>query len=89
MINWKVRFKNVHFVLPLLVSVVFTVLAYQDLTATDITSWATLWKVIVDFVSNPYLVISVLAQIYQATIDPTTGGVTDSKQALSYNKPKK
>jgi phi LC3 family holin len=87
--NWKIRFKNPHYVISLLVSLAMTVLAAQDLTAADMTTWAGVWDVIKSFVSNPYLIVLVLSQIYQASLDPTTTNFGDSPNVKGYNSPRK
>nr|DAU92063.1 MAG TPA: holin [Caudoviricetes sp.] len=80
-INWKVRFKNKTFVLAFITAVV--AFCYQLLGLLDIVpavSQDNLMQVIM-------LVVNLLVTLGIIT-DPTTAGVTDSKQALNYNEPK-
>lgn len=87
-INLKVRFKNPMFYVQLVLSVLTPILAYSGLTATDLTTWATLGEVLVQAVSNPYVLSLVIVSVYNALIDPTTKGFGDSANALTYEIPK-
>ncbi|MFF3144576.1 phage holin [Streptomyces sp. NPDC057927] len=87
-INWKVRFKNPLFIAQLFLAIAVPIGAYFGIAGSDITSWTALGKVIVDAISNPYVLFTVLISLYNATIDPTTKGLTDSNQALNYHEPK-
>lgn len=87
-INWKVRFKNPQFIIQLIVSIFGPILAYAGITAQDITSWVILLDLIVAAISNPYVLITIVVAVYNAVIDPTTKGVSDSKQALNYTEPR-
>ncbi|MBC8538121.1 phage holin family protein [Christensenellaceae bacterium NSJ-63] len=86
--NLKVRMKNWSFWVSVLISIGAPILAYFGLTAADITTWAALGRVLLEAVSNPYVVGLVLVSLYNALIDPTTKGIKDSAQALTYEKPK-
>lgn len=87
-INWKVRFKNPQFIAQLTISIFVPILGYAGLTAQDLTSWAILLQLIIDAVSNPYVLLIVIVSVYNAIQDPTTAGIGDSAQALTYTKPK-
>ena len=87
-INLKVRFKNPVFYAQLGLSILTPILTYLGLTVSDITTWAKLGDVLVQAVSNPYVLILVGVSVYNALVDPTTKGFGDSEQALTYNKPK-
>ena len=82
--NFTVRFKNPWFWVGIL-GVVFTA---AGISPESITSWEILKAQIFDLLNNPYLLFSVFIAVLGVFIDPTTGGVKDSKQALTYNKPK-
>lgn len=88
-INWKVRKNNPMFWIQLFLSVAVPVGAYFGITGQDMTSWLTLWNVIVDAISNPYVLFTVAVSVYNTLVDPTTPGVSDSKQALTYDEPGK
>ena len=86
-INWKIRFKNPVFYAQIILAILTPILAYMGITAQDLTSWAYLGQVLLQAVSNPYVLALVIVSIWNAVNDPTTSGVTDSAQALNYDKP--
>ena len=86
-INWKIRFKNPMFYVQIILSVIPPILAYMGLTVQDLTTWAKLGYVILQAISNPYVCALVAVSVYNAIIDPTTTGITDSKNALNYHEP--
>ena len=90
-INWKVRFnkKNKLFIVRTIAAILVPVLAYLGLEATDITSWATLGQVAIDFISNPYLIGITIVSVLNIIPDPTTDGIGDSPTALQYKTPAK
>ena len=87
MINWKIRLKNPMFIAQLVLSVIMPILAYLGLTAENLSSWAKLGEILIKAVSSPYILGLVLVSLYNAITDPTTTGFTDSKRALTYDKP--
>ena len=87
MINWKVRLKNPMFWAQLVMSVLMPILAYLGLTAEDLSSWAALGDVLLKAVSSPYILGLVIVSVYNAIIDPTTSGFSDSRRALTYSRP--
>lgn len=87
-INWKVRFKNPQFIAQIIIAIFVPVLAYAGLTAQDLTSWSVLGELLVNAVSNPYVLLTVAVSVYNAVVDPTVEGIGDSQQALTYKKPK-
>lgn len=86
-INWKVRLRNPSFWVSVAIAVITPILAYMGLTAQDITTWAVLGKVLVQAVSNPYILLMVAVSVYNAIVDPTSSGITDSARALKYEHP--
>ena len=87
--NLKVRFKNPIFIAQLILAILTPILAYAGLTLQDLTTWGALGKLLTDALSNPYVLGLIAVSIWNALNDPTTAGVTDSKLAMTYNKPKK
>ena len=83
-INWLVRIKNPYF----WVSVGAALLMAMGISPEVLTSWGAVWTAIKDLVSNPYMLVCAVIAIYGVINDPTTHGVSDSKQALNYTKPK-
>lgn len=88
MINLKVRFKNPIFLSQIILSVLTPILAYAGLTLADLTSWSALGQVLIDAIMNPYVLGLVAVSVWNATNDPTTKGLSDSKQAMTYSTPK-
>lgn len=86
-INWRIRIKNPAFWVSIAIAIVTPILAYFGLTAQDMTSWGAIWDVIVQAVSNPYMILTVAVSVYNAIVDPTSTGVTDSSRALQYDVP--
>ena len=83
MLNWTVRFKNKTFwiaflpALLLLVQVVAAVFGFT-LDLGELGDW------LLDVVNALFAVLALLGVV----ADPTTKGVGDSAQALTYDKPK-
>ncbi len=87
-INWKVRFKNPVFLFQLLLAVAVPIGAYFGLTGQDITTWGILINVILDALSNPYVLFLIGVSVFNALTDPVVRGLSDSSQALRYERPK-
>lgn len=86
--NLKVRFKNPVFIVQIFLSILVPILTYAGLTFQDLTSWAILGKVLVEALQNPYVLGLIAVSVWNALNDPTTEGLTDSKLAMTYDKPK-
>lgn len=86
-INWKIRVKNPSFWICIAISIFTPILTYMGITAQDITTWAALGDMLLDAVSNPYILLTVAVSVYNAIVDPTTTGITDSANALTYTEP--
>ena len=84
MINWKVRIKNPYFWIGLIA----TILAAIGVSPECITSWAILWEKIMSLLGNPFAIGCMIVAIIGYVNDPTTKGISDSKQALTYEEPK-
>lgn len=89
MINWKIRFKNPVFISQLFLSFIIPILGYFGLTAQDITTWISLFDLLINAFSNPYVVMLVIVSVWNAINDPTTRGVQDSSLAKQYEFLKK
>lgn len=88
-INWKVRVKNPVWWVQIALAVLTPILAYMGITADALTSWPYLGKVLMEAVENPYVLALVVVSVWNSINDPTTGGLGDSNQALTYSTPKK
>ena len=85
--NLKVRMKNWSFWVSVLLAIVTPVGVYYGVSGADVTSWGALWGLIKQAISNPYVILTVAASVYNALIDPTSKGITDSSLAKSYTEP--
>lgn len=88
-INWTVRLKNPLWWAQVAAGVFLPILAYYGLNWEDMTSWAAIWDILVQAVQNPVVVIAALTNLWSALTDPTTAGMSDSKQAMTYTAPKR
>lgn len=90
MINWKVRLHNPAWWLGMVGIVMSPILAYLGLAYSDLTTWSSLADVFMKFISNPYLIGTVVVAVLGTigvTVDPTTKGLSDSVRAMTYEKP--
>lgn len=88
-INWKVRLNNPQFWITVGLSVITPLFAYYGITGADLTTWESVWALIVSAVSNPYVLALIGVSTYNAILDPTTANLSDSQKALTYIKPKR
>ena len=88
MINWKVRFKNPVWLAQMVLAIFTPVMAYLGLTLQDLTTWASVFGALLEAVKNPYVLGLVVVSVWNAVNDPTTSGITDSTQAMTYEKPR-
>lgn len=88
-INWKVRVKNKQFWAQVFLAIAVPIGAYFGITGADLATWGALGGVLVDAVSNPYVLFTIVVSVYNAIPDPTVAGLSDSAQALAYKKPRK
>ena len=85
--NLKIRIKNWSFWVSIILAIFAPILAYFGITAADLTTWPALGEIIVDALSNPYVVCLIAVSIYNTLIDPTTRGIADSARAMGYKVP--
>lgn len=88
-INWQVRFKNPVFWTNIALAIILPILTHLGMNWEDMTTWAALGGVLVSAIQNPVIVVAVVVSVWNAINDPTTAGIGDSKQALTYAEPKK
>lgn len=87
-INLKVRLKNPMFWVGIISTIVLTILAQLGLQFQDITTWQAFFDALLQAIKNPVIIVAIITSVYNALVDPTTKGFSDSKQALCYEKPK-
>ena len=83
-INWKVRIKNPYFWAGL----IGVILAAIGVSPESLTSWKVLCQQILELIQNPFAISCVFLGVLGYINDPTTKGISDSKQAMTYEKPK-
>lgn len=88
-INWKVRFKNPVFWANLAAAIVLPILTYLGLRWDDMTTWSALGEVLLTAVKSPVIIVSVIVSVWNLINDPTTTGISDSANAMSYEEPNK
>ena len=87
-INWKVRVKNPVFWSQVAVAIVAPILAGLGLQWGDMTKWSAFGDALCKAAANPVIVVSVIVSLWGIINDPTTKGLSDSTQALTYDVPK-
>ena len=88
-IMWMVRFKNPVVRFNLAASIFLPMLACLGFNWEDMTSWQAVGNVFLQAAQSPVIVVSVLVSVWNLLNDPTTKGLSDSSQALTYTEPKK
>ena len=82
-INWKVRLKNKNFWLTLIPAVLLLVQVILAVFGVKIDI-GDIGNKLIAVVNASFVVLSILGIV----TDPTTKGVSDSEQAMTYEKPK-
>lgn len=83
MINWKVRIKNKTFWLTLIPAVLLLVQVVASVFGYTV-DFGELGSKLIDVVNALFAVLVILGIVN----DPTTAGISDSKQAMTYISPK-
>ena len=83
-INWRVRAKNPYF----WVGLIAVILAAVGVSPESLTSWSILYTQIIALIQNPFAIGCVIIALLGYINDPTTKGISDSDQAMTYQKPK-
>lgn len=78
--DWKARFSNPSFYIQLALAVSTPVLAYMGITVQSINSWEFVLNIIMEAVSNPYILILTVISVFNAIVDPTTSGFCDKEK---------
>ena len=82
-INLDVRFQNPQYWFMMAIAIITPIVSYLGLNVSDITSWGVLMDMIGQAIANPYLLVLVVVNVYNATVDGTTRGFKDSKMMLN------
>ena len=83
--NFLVRAKNPWFWIGL-VSIVITAMGVDP---QSLVSWQAVGACALAVLRNPVQLVTVVLAVLAVFVDPTTSGLCDSKQALTYEAPKK
>lgn len=83
MINWKVRIKNRNFWFALIPAVLLLVQAVAAVFGVSI-DLGDLGDKLIAVVNAAFVVLAILGIV----TDPTTSGISDSTQAMTYDRPK-
>lgn len=83
--NFLVRAKNPWFWIGL-VSIAITAMGVDP---QSLVSWQAVGACALDVLRNPVQLVTVVLAVLAVFVDPTTSGLCDSKQALTYEAPKK
>lgn len=86
-INLKTRFKNPVFWIQIVGAFLLSALAYNNMQPQDLTTWSGLFSLVKGVFLNPFLLGTCLWNMWSAINDPTTKGLSDSENALTYKKP--
>lgn len=86
-INWEVRVKNPLWWAQVTASIVMPLIIGMGYEWEDMTSWSTLFSVILSALGNPVVVVTMVTSLFAAITDPTTKGLKDSGRAMRYKKP--
>ena len=84
MINWTVRFKNKSFWLSFIPAVLLLVQVVAALFGFEL-DLGDIGNKLLDVVNALFAVLAILGIV----VDPTTDGVGDSAQAMTYTEPRK
>lgn len=82
-INLDVRFQNPQYWFMMAIAIITPIVSYLGLNVSDITSWGVLMEMLGQAIANPYLLVLVIVNVYNATVDGTTKGFKDSKMMLN------
>ena len=82
-INWGVRIKNRYFWIALIPAVLLLIQAVAEVFGIELDLGA-LGDKLIAVVNAAFVVLAILGIV----TDPTTSGISDSTQAMSYDRPK-
>lgn len=86
-INWAVRVKNPVWWFKVIIAFFTPIFIYYGITGESMDTWEKVANLIVQAVSNPYVLSTAILSAITTSIDPTSTGVTDSAMAMEYSKP--
>ena len=87
-INWKIRVKNPYVWIPIIITLVSTLISASGYNINEI-KMTDLPRIFLKGLNMPSVWIALCSAFYGIINDPTTHGFKDSDIALEYNEPKK
>lgn len=81
-LNWKIRSQNPMFYIQIVLSFFIPVLGYLGLNWSEMTTWNSLFDMILAAFSNPYCLSIAAVSVFNAIVDSTSPGVSDSEHVL-------
>ena len=89
-INWRVRFnkKNMLFLFRFFAALFLPVVTYFGISYEELTTWAKVWDIFIQFVSNPFLLMLTAFNAMNVIPDPVVKGISDSPTGLQLIEPK-
>lgn len=81
-LNWKIRLQNPMFYLQIILSFFIPVLGYLGLNWSEVTTWGSFFDVVYAALSNPYCLSIAMVSVFNAIVDSTSPGISDSKHVL-------
>ena len=82
-INWKVRIKNKTFWLSLIPTVLVLIQLVMKTFGVEL-DFGEVGNNLIAIVNTVFVLLGILGVV----VDPTTAGITDSSQAMTYEEPK-
>lgn len=73
----KKRFKNPIFWINTFLAIVTPILAYFGMSGADLTTWDSVFNLVLNAFKNPYVLGLALVSLWNNIINPVTKGITD------------
>ena len=81
-LNWKIRSQNPMFYIQIILSFFIPVLGYLGMNWSEVTTWSSFFHVILSAFGNPYCLSIAAVSVFNAVVDSTSPGISDSKHVL-------
>lgn len=81
-LNWKIRGQNPLFYIQVILSFFIPVLGYLGMNWSDVTTWDSFFHVVFSALSNPYCLSIAAVSVFNAVVDSTSPGISDSEHVL-------
>ena len=86
-INWIIRVKNPVWWAQVIISFFVPIFVYYGISGESMDSWAKLFALIHNAISNPFVLATAIISAVTTSIDSTSTGVSDSSTARDYVEP--